>query len=191
MAYINNYHVFVEKESMSRGVEVTKHAVETGLPITDNAKRSPKVLSVTGEIVGDNAEAIAKNLEALHFKGANVKYRGINILENAVITSFNTDNDCTIYGGYAFSMQIEEVRIAKSAYVEPDTTTKKTTKSGTQQVQNNSPEKYHTVKKGDCLWNIAKKYYGSGASYKKIYEANKSKIKNPNLIYPGQVFLIP
>lgn len=49
----------------------------------------------------------------------------------------------------------------------------------------------YTVKKGDCLWKIAKKYYGSGSQYTKIYEANKDKIKNPNLIYPGQVLTIP
>lgn len=49
----------------------------------------------------------------------------------------------------------------------------------------------YTVKKGDCLWNIAKKFYGNGAKYTVIYNANKSKIKNPNLIYPGQVFTIP
>lgn len=49
----------------------------------------------------------------------------------------------------------------------------------------------YTVKKRDCLWNIAKKFYGNGAKYTVIYNANKSKIKNPNLIYPGQVFIIP
>ena len=51
--------------------------------------------------------------------------------------------------------------------------------------------KTYTVKKGDCLWNIAKKQYGNGAQYTKIYNANKDKIKNPNLIYPGQVLTIP
>jgi LysM repeat protein len=51
--------------------------------------------------------------------------------------------------------------------------------------------KTYTVKSGDCLWNIAKKYYGNGAQYTKIYNANKGKIKNPNLIYPGQVLTIP
>jgi len=51
--------------------------------------------------------------------------------------------------------------------------------------------KTYTVKSGDCLWNIAKKYYGNGAQYAKIYNANKGKIKNPNLIYPGQVLTIP
>ena len=49
----------------------------------------------------------------------------------------------------------------------------------------------YTVKKGDTLWGIAKKYLGNGALYTKIYEANKSKISNPNLIYVGQVFTIP
>lgn len=51
--------------------------------------------------------------------------------------------------------------------------------------------KTYTVVKGDCLWNIAKKYYGNGSQYTKIYNANKDKIKNPNLIYPGQVLTIP
>lgn len=54
-----------------------------------------------------------------------------------------------------------------------------------------SASQTYTVKSGDCLWNIAKKYYGNGSKYTVIYEANKSKIKNPNLIYPGQVLTIP
>lgn len=54
-----------------------------------------------------------------------------------------------------------------------------------------STNKTYTVVKGDCLWNIAKKFYGNGSKYTVIYDANKSKIKNPNLIYPGQVLTIP
>lgn len=49
----------------------------------------------------------------------------------------------------------------------------------------------YTVVKGDCLYNIAKKFYGSGAKYTTIYNANKGVIGNPNLIYPGQVLTIP
>ena len=49
----------------------------------------------------------------------------------------------------------------------------------------------YTVVKGDCLWNIAKKFYGNGSKYTVIYNANKDKIKNPNLIYSGQVLTIP
>ena len=61
---------------------------------------------------------------------------------------------------------------------------------GIQTAQATSSETYVVVK-GDCLWNIAKKFYGSGAQYTRIYNANKDKIKNPNLIYPGQVLIIP
>ena len=49
----------------------------------------------------------------------------------------------------------------------------------------------YTVVRGDCLWNIAKRFYGNGSQYPRIFEANRDKIKNPNLIYPGQVFWIP
>lgn len=49
----------------------------------------------------------------------------------------------------------------------------------------------YTVQNGDTLWAIAARYYGDGAQYTKIYEANKDQISNPNLIYTGQVFVIP
>ena len=49
----------------------------------------------------------------------------------------------------------------------------------------------YTVVKGDCLWNIAKRFYGNGSKYTVIFNANRDKIKNANLIYPGQVLTIP
>ena len=66
------------------------------------------------------------------------------------------------------------------------------TKTFTERDASTAPKtKTYTVKKGDTLWAIASKYYGSGAQYTKIYKANTDKISNPNLIYPGQVFTIP
>lgn len=49
----------------------------------------------------------------------------------------------------------------------------------------------YVVVSGDSLWAIAKKYYGDGSKYTKIFNANKDKIKNPSLIYPGQKLTIP
>jgi len=48
-----------------------------------------------------------------------------------------------------------------------------------------------TVIKGNSLWRIARRAYGAGINYTLIYEANKDQIKDPNLIYPGQVFSLP
>jgi nucleoid-associated protein YgaU len=54
------------------------------------------------------------------------------------------------------------------------------------------PEKqYYTVKKGDYLSKIAKEVYGNANKYNVIFEANKPMLKDPNLIYPGQVLVIP
>jgi len=51
--------------------------------------------------------------------------------------------------------------------------------------------RFHTVAKGDTLWAVAKKEYGDGAKYPKIFEANKPLLKDPDKIYPGQVLRIP
>lgn len=50
--------------------------------------------------------------------------------------------------------------------------------------------KTHTVQSGDTLWGLARKYYGDGSRYTKIASANPT-IKNPNLIYVGQILSIP
>ncbi len=54
------------------------------------------------------------------------------------------------------------------------------------------PEKqFYTVKKGDYLSKIAQEVYGNGNKYNIIFEANKPMLKDANLIYPGQVLIIP
>jgi hypothetical protein len=47
------------------------------------------------------------------------------------------------------------------------------------------------VVRGDNLWNIARAHYGEGFRYTTIFEANKEQIRDPNLIYPGQIFTLP
>lgn len=49
----------------------------------------------------------------------------------------------------------------------------------------------HTVASGETLSKIARHYYGNANAWPKIFEANKDKLKNPDLIHPGQVLKIP
>jgi len=48
-----------------------------------------------------------------------------------------------------------------------------------------------TVSRGDSLWRLSHLTYGAGTRYAVIYKANRGQIRNPNLIYPGQVLVIP
>lgn len=53
--------------------------------------------------------------------------------------------------------------------------------------------KWYTIKSGDNLWNIAKKYTGKGSRWPEMWSINKSRSrsKNANLIYPGERFQLP
>jgi hypothetical protein len=48
-----------------------------------------------------------------------------------------------------------------------------------------------TVSRGDSLWRLSHQAYGAGTRYAVIYKANREHIRNPNLIYPGQIFVLP
>lgn len=50
---------------------------------------------------------------------------------------------------------------------------------------------YYEVKRGDCLWTIAKDRYNEGIAWIKIFKANQDQIENPDLIYPYQQFILP
>ena len=68
-------------------------------------------------------------------------------------------------------------------------TTKKTTKPA--RTTKTTKNTYYVVRKGDCLYMIAKKYYGDGNKYKKILNANKDKIKSALNLTIGTKLLIP
>jgi len=53
------------------------------------------------------------------------------------------------------------------------------------------PGRIVIIQPGDHLWRIASQRYGSGFQYTLIFEANKDQIRDPDLIYPGQVFTLP
>jgi len=55
----------------------------------------------------------------------------------------------------------------------------------------NAFTQYHVVVKGDTLSKIAEQYYGDEMLYKKIFEANRDVIKNPDLIQIGWKLRIP
>lgn len=96
-------------------------------------------------------------------------------------------------GTYQYSIVLKEYREITVRQVKVDIQkATATVQKEEPRVDNTVQPKTYTVVRGDCLWNIAKKLYGNGALYTKIYNANKGVIgSNPNLIYAGQVLTIP
>lgn len=59
-------------------------------------------------------------------------------------------------------------------------------------VTDNTPAaEFYTVQSGDTLGKVAKSFYGNPSKYTVIFEANRPMLKDPDLIYPGQVLRIP
>ena len=189
MAKLGSYKIGVVEESGAFGVEATKHPVEKGVSLTDHVQRELETFTISGKVVGTNAAKVEAYFKTQMNAGKPVVYIGKMRLSNVIILNFNKTHTSSVSNGFGFSMTLREVRIAKSSLVR-----KKTTAAGTQQKkpasQPKSKETYYIVKKGDTLWAIAKRYYGT-PNYQKIFNANRGIIRNPNLIYPGQKFLIP
>jgi nucleoid-associated protein YgaU len=53
------------------------------------------------------------------------------------------------------------------------------------------PVKAVTIQPGDTLWAISRARYGEGIAYVRVFEANRDRIRDPDLIYPGQIFDLP
>ena len=109
------------------------------------------------------------------------------------LDSYTVTEDATKGPDVTVAVTLKQYKAFSTKTVQVQKTEEKTTvKAETPRETSSAPKtKTYTVKSGDCLWNIAKKYYGNGARYSDIFNANKDKISNPNLIYPGQVLTIP
>lgn len=100
--------------------------------------------------------------------------------------------------GYEFdltiSIKLKQYRDygAKLVTVIEDSAGQKTAEVKESRSAESKPEaKTYTVQKNDSLYNISKKMLGDGARWKEIYNLNQDKISSPNLIYPGQILVLP
>ena len=93
--------------------------------------------------------------------------------------------------GYTHSATVIKTDFGSTLKVKSDSSGKKKKKKVDSPSTTNNANRTYTVKKGDTLRSIAKSFYGDSSKYTKIYNANKDKISNPNLIKVGQVLVIP
>lgn len=119
---------------------------------------------------------------ALEFSGFTVP----DDLARHLLTASYTDNEEDSTDDFQMTYDDRE-RNLEGSWLEVKPTTVKSTKQVKKTVQKEEIINY-VVKRGDTLWAISEKYLGSGSKYPQI--AQENNIKNPNLIYPGQVLKI-
>jgi nucleoid-associated protein YgaU len=82
----------------------------------------------------------------------------------------------------------QKVAIAQTPAAGDETST---TKIGVKTGEQAAVPQRIVIQPGNSLWRLSRVVYGKGKRYTVIYEANKEQIRNPDLIYPGQVFAVP
>lgn len=121
---------------------------------------------------------------------------GTKINCHVTIEQFDCSEEGGAIGDLNYTIKLKEYRQPTIRQVAVDVKTETATVNDAEaRVDNTVTPSTCTVVKGDCLWNIAKKYLGDGSRYKEIYEANKAVIDahrgGPNMIWPGDVLKIP
>lgn len=157
MAFLNGLYIFVDDEQFSEDMELSTHAVEQGVPVTDTVKKGKATVSLSGSIVDyyvgkklQKAGTILAQVEAIKNAGTLITYNGRRKMSSMQISGFSTGHNNEITGGATFSMTLEECRIVSNAYVAPQNNSVKD--GGNQQVDKGENENvYYTVKKGDCV----------------------------------------
>lgn len=133
-----------------------------------------------------------KNLKPIRFIASNDITDDISVM--VLVKSVESVEKAGEEGDKYLTIKLQEYKAPGKRYVAVQTATATVKQEDTAAATKTNPavteNKTHTVQSGDTLWGIAKKYYGNGSQYTKIAAANPG-IKNPNLIYPGQVLTIP
>ena len=122
---------------------------------------------------------------------------GTDINQEMYITNFSYgERDGT--GDVYYNMDLIEYRPITipvfSNVINTENTSRPSDANNNSNNNTSTQQKTHKVKKGDCLWDIAQKYYGKGSLYPKIKEANKSKypsLAKNNVIYTSWELIIP
>ncbi|MFJ6210599.1 phage baseplate protein [Lysinibacillus sp. NPDC092081] len=146
----------------------TDHALEDGEQITDHVKSNPITISLTG-IMLDDTEAKVLKLREYREKGEIIDFNYMTTLKHVVITDFNRDYGAKNKDGYAFTMTLKQIKVAKvakfvSVSVPVKQQTKPVSKKGRQQTKKtpkstskSSKKKYTTPPKNKSSKKVGRK----------------------------------
>ena len=189
--------IFIVLPSLSTHKSKTNLTLENIPLIVQSSSNDIKIIQKREQtlVSGITIDSISySNLgEALLVGRGNPSNKALVYLDNKLISS----SDVGALGGWSseltgiaagiYKLRIDEVNSAGEVQSRIATPFKKESKDFLLNMVSGSI----TVQTGNSLWRIARRIFGKGIRYIEIYEKNNNLIKDPNLIYPGQVFSIP
>lgn len=107
------------------------------------------------------------------------------------IEDFTYSEEGGAVGEISFSIKLKLYREPVVRKIDLSENGQATVTTETKRVDNTAQSTTYTVVSGDSLYKIAKAKLSDGSKWQEIYNLNKDIIKNPNLIYPGQVLKLP
>lgn len=172
----------LEKTTSSLSVTNTPYSAEDYLNLFNNWMSNRQIVRVTCSDGQIDFEGYIVEVTTGYQGGTDDYDYSIKIVqERSIELVTNID--------YSYSKIDVEYNVLR--YTPPTNPTVQTSSNTSSSSGSTSTTTTYTVKKGDTLSGIAKAFYGNSSKWTLIYNANKDKIKNSNLIYPGQVLTIP
>ena len=175
--------------SMSKKPQATQIKIESFFP----AKACQG--SVKNPVKPDKAVEFLKAVQKLEGCARFIYTGGAHPIAMNCRISFAIKEQGGDVGTIYYSLTIKEYKEVKTRQIKvtSDPTVAKIQPQTEGRASTEETVRTYTVVAGDCLWNIAVKYYGNGMEYTKIYEANAGLFagRSPNLIYAGDVLVIP
>lgn len=193
LTLINGEEINILKEAALTDVSFDLILPQSAYPFTNGGAQSAQTYLNLFERLKKSKEPFQWILNRSRPSGAALFYSNLTVgMEDYQIT-----DDVKEGMDIGVSVKLRQYRAfgTKTVKLSPPTTPSQpataTVEPPQREISNAPKNSSYTVKSGDCLWNIAKKQLGDGSRWKEIYELNKDKIKNPNLIYPDQSLTLP
>lgn len=175
-----------DSESESNSSNVTSWEVDKGAPLSSYARFSSKTVTIGGILTGSRSNKHAlrqwRLLRSWHANHRELTYHGDIYYKHLIITGLDRDFSTAYTDNLKVTITFTFVHTAQITTKSGKKHHKKTSKSSKSK-QGNRNKKYSalTIKRGDTLWALSKKYHKSVS-----WLARVNHIKNPNLIYPGR-----
>jgi len=146
----------------------------------------------------DKIEQLKANKKPFQFICSRTSPSGKLLFDTNIKVSledYRVDEDAKEGQSLIVTIQLKQYKDYGTKYVTVESSTKAVGAVATVKIlrpAQSAPDiKTYIVKAGDTLWNIAKKNLGDGSKYNDIFNLNKDKVKNPNVIEVGQVLTLP